>query len=188
MKKGKEHEVAATVGEKRDYLDGNISLHNHPNGGTFSDADLSDFGYGAKEIVVSSKEGTYRLINNKYGTKDASSGWYDMRDDLRQKVVEPMQKQSSLARHKQAQENTRNNSTYKQMQTINKNYEKISKEKGKDAAMEYARKTADKYHELSKKREQEVAAEERRLLTKPYDDYYKKNAKKYGFTYKFEKK
>ena len=46
-KKGQEHEVSATLGEKREYLPGAVSIHNHPAGGTFSYPDLRDFGTGA---------------------------------------------------------------------------------------------------------------------------------------------
>lgn len=47
-KQGDKHSVVMTLGEKREYMFGNISLHNHPGGGTFSIADLNDFGNGAK--------------------------------------------------------------------------------------------------------------------------------------------
>ncbi|MBR2680386.1 MAG: hypothetical protein IKE23_06490, partial [Exiguobacterium sp.] len=82
-KKGKAHEVTATVGEKRNAHWSNrnsITIHNHPNGGTFSDADLDEFGYGAKEIVVSAPEATYRLVKTSKGTPD----WVGLRDRIRE--------------------------------------------------------------------------------------------------------
>lgn len=183
-KKGSQHEVSATVGEKRQYLDGNISLHNHPSGGTFSGDDLNEFGFGAKEIVVSTPEGTYRLINKKYGTADQSSGWYDMRENLYKSVPE----QSGLTLLKQARQNTSNTKTAKEMDAISKKWDSIRKSKGNDEAKKYLESTKDKYDSLSKKHKQEVDAEKRRLETQPFHDFYKANAKKYGFDYKFEKK
>lgn len=183
-KKGGKHEVSATVGEKRQYLDGNISLHNHPSGGTFSPDDLNEFGFGAKEIVVSTPEGTYRLINKKYGTADQSRGWYDMREKLYQSVPE----QSGLAILQQARKNTANSKTAKEMDSITKKWDSIRKSKGNDEAKKYLESAKDRYDSLTKKHKQEVDAEKRRLEVKPFHDFYKQNAKQYGFDYKFEKK
>ena len=68
-KKGGVGEVTHTVGESREFLPGAITLHNHPGdgefGGTFSDVDWRDFGYGAKEIRVSAPEGDYIITNKR---------------------------------------------------------------------------------------------------------------------------
>lgn len=182
-KKGDRHSVAATVGEKRENLSGNVSLHNHPDGGTFSADDLSDFGYGAKEIVVASPEGTYRLINKKYGTKDAYNGWHDMRSKMQESIPE----QSITSIIKQAQENKKNTKTVKSMNAITKKWENIRKTKGNDAAKKYLDSTKDRWDSLSKKHKEELAKERRRLEVQPFHDFYRQNANKYGFDYKFEK-
>lgn len=181
-KRGTAHEVGATVGEKRQYLDGNVSLHNHPDGGTFSPDDLSEFGYGAKEIVVATPEGTYRLVNNKYGTYDAKSGWYDMREEIR-KI--PDTTYSELNR--QAKANLENSKTEKQIKAISSKWADIRDKQGNDAAKKYIQSVQGLYDELTKKRSAEIKAEIRRLEVKPFDDFYKANAKKYGFDYSFER-
>lgn len=79
-KRGSQDQVAATVGEKREHLQGAVTIHNHPDGGTFSDEDLTEFGFGARQIVVASPEGTYKLTNMEYGTPKQSEGWFRMRD------------------------------------------------------------------------------------------------------------
>lgn len=182
-KKGDNHSVAATVGEKRQYLYGNISLHNHPEGGTFSSDDLNEFGYGAKEMVVSAPEGTYRLINTKFGTKDYASGWLPMRDQLEQSIPP----QSFVKLTQQARENVANTKTAKSMKAISDKWDSIRQDQGADAAKKYLESVSEKYNALSAKHKAEIDSERRRLEVKPYDDFYKANAKKYGFDYKFEK-
>lgn len=182
-KKGKEHEVAATVGEKRESLSGNISLHNHPNGGTFSSADIKDFGYGAKEITVVSPEGEYRLVNKEFGTKKQYDGWQGLQNGL-----ENIKQKGSIDRLKQAQKNVSNTKTAKQLRAINDKFLKIQKSKGNDAAVAYAQTITEKYHKLSEQYHKEVQKEDRRLEVQPYHDYLKANAGKYGFKYQFTKK
>ena len=131
-KKGDKHSVAATVGEKRDFLKGNISLHNHPEGGTFSAADFSDFGYGAREIVAATPEGTYRLINKKYGTKEAYDGWVNMRDGADQ-----IPQSSTLALLQQARKNLENSATKKELDRISSRWAEIYDKEGKYAANAY---------------------------------------------------
>ena len=82
-KKGTTHEVAHTVGESREYIPGSVTIHNHPEGGTFSDADIRDFGYRARAIYATTPEGTYSLVNTKYGTKDVTSSWIEMQEAYR---------------------------------------------------------------------------------------------------------
>lgn len=83
-KKGDRTSVSYSIGEARDNFPGNITIHNHPDGGTFSTADLSDIGYGATEIRAAAPEGTYTLRNLNHGTRWNANqrGWYEMRDDL----------------------------------------------------------------------------------------------------------
>lgn len=184
MKQGQQDEVVSTVGEKRKYMNGATSIHNHPNGGTFSSYDLTDFGYGAKEIVVASPEGTYRLINNKVGTKTQSDGWYDMRESLNDYVSKNSLSSSQII--KQANENIKNNKTSRELNAITAKWVKINNTKGRAEADKYLKQVESKYIALTEKRKGEVQAERRRLEVKPYNDFYKKNASKYGFTYMFE--
>lgn len=179
-KQGKEHSVASTVGEKRQYLDGNISLHNHPNGGTFSGDDLTDFGYGAREIVAVAKEGTYRLINN---LKGFNGNWTDLRDGW-EKIKTP----EGLELRKQAQANMANSRTNRELNAIVNKWNDIRNSKGNESANQYMDSVRERYNQLDQKRREEVKAEERRLEVEPYHEYFKKNASKYGFTYRFEKK
>lgn len=181
-KKGNVHSVGLTVGEKREHLNGNISLHNHPDGGTFSSADIGDFGYGAKEIVVAAPEGTYRLINKKYGTSEQYEGWIGLREG-----AEKIPQQSVISLRRQAEQNLSNSKTQKSIDAINKKFESIRQSKGSEAARQFALETADKYNALSEKRRAEVSKEARRLEVQPFHDYYKANAKKFGFAYKLER-
>ena len=85
QKQGDAHSVTFTMGEARDNFPGNITIHNHPDGGTFSSADLSAIGHGATEIRAASPEGTYILRNMRHGARyDAAKEktWFDMREDL----------------------------------------------------------------------------------------------------------
>lgn len=182
-KKGDAHSVTATVGEKRQFLEGNITLHNHPDGGTFSPDDLREFGFGAKEIVVSSPEGVYRLINKKYGTKEAKNGWLPMQEQLLSSVTE----QSGFELLQQARKNVSNSKTTKSINAINNKWEKIYKTKGVDEAKKYLSSVGSKLDSLQSKRKTEINNEMRRLEVTPFHEFYKANAKQYGFDYKFEK-
>lgn len=113
-KKGDKSSVASTVGEHRENLPGNISIHNHPEGGTFSTADLSDFGYGAQEIVVASPEGTYSLVNTRMGQPDQFDGWIPLRDAIEKDIPE----QSPFDNLKKARENLKDSPEMKQMKSI----------------------------------------------------------------------
>ena len=182
-KKGGRGEVSTTIGEKRTYLNGNISIHNHPDGGTFSDADLGQFGFGAKEIVVAAPEGTYRLINLNYGKKTMYDGWMPLRDGM-----ESIQQRSTLDILRQARQNVSKTATAKAMDKITDTFAKIRDTKGQEEANKYIRSVSDRYESLRKKHNAEVKAEQSKLELEPYHNYYKQNAKKYGFQYVFEKR
>ena len=181
MKKGIAHEVAATVGEKRELLKGNISIHNHPSGGTFSADDLSDFGYGAKEIVAASPEGTYSLVNTNVGKPNQYEGWLD----LKRAMENDIQEVSTIQLRREARDNLRNSKTAKELRAIEDRFYKIQSEQGNAEAQEYITKNRQRYDSLVEQNTKEIDAEYRRLEVKPYDDYLKKNAKKYGFKYTF---
>lgn len=182
-KKGDAHSVAATVGEKRDLMRGNISLHNHPAGGTFSSEDFSDFGYGAREIVAAAPEGTYRLINKKFGTKDAYSGWVNLRDGAR-----AIPEASTTALLQQARANLANSATQKELNAISSRWAEIKDQQGNAAAQAYYATVKDKYDALTERHKAEVQQESRRLETAPFHEYLKAHAAENGFIYRFEKK
>ena len=182
-KKGDKGAVYMTVGEKREYLDNATTIHNHPNeegiGGTFSSQDMSDFGYGAREIVVAAPEGTYRLRNLNHGTPQQKETWVEMRQEL-EKIDAREQDKSFIQRRDEAQKTLRNSKEVKLMDKYSKQWNEM-REKG--ASQEELKKVSDKYmkaQETYKKRYKKIM---RQQETKPYHDWLKKNAKKYGFEY-----
>lgn len=182
-KRGGRGEVASTAGEKREYLDGALSIHNHPDGGTFSDADLRDFGYGARAIVVSSPEGTYRLTNVRYGTPQAHSGWHDMQQAMDaagvtrergfRELRDEAQKDRTVAKHSAA---------------MQKAAEAWTKAKDAGKPKETLDKITERYNAHREQYRTALKAAERQVAVKPYDDFYRKNAAKYGFKYEFVKR
>ena len=183
VSKGDKHSVAMTLGEKRDKLPGAITIHNHPEGGTFSTADLSEFGLGARQIVVASPEGTYKLTNQRYGTKQQSAGWYDMRADMERAGLN--RERSSLELRRAAQNTPEAKKLSGQMSKISEKWVAGRKsgmpQKQQDKLMEQFNKKSDDYKKL-------VNKVERELEVKPFHDYYRKNAGKYGFKYEFIKR
>lgn len=181
-KKGDRHSVAATVGEKREYLKDAVSLHNHPDGGTFSPDDLSDFGYGATEMIIATPEGTYTLTNLKVGEFDQYSGWHDMRTQMENEIPTDV---SFTTLQKQAQENLKNCEERVKMADINEQYLKMHDNgASREELNEFYQNSG--YEDLNAAYKERLAAERRRLETEPFDSFYKENASKYGFEYKFE--
>lgn len=180
-KKGDQHSVSASVGEKRQYLSGCVSLHNHPDGGTFSADDFSDFGYGAKEIVVSGPDGSYSLRNDKVGTKEQFNGWVSMRNALMEEVPQEM---SFTYLQKTAQENLKNSPENQKMHEITTKYLEMHKNgASKEELDEYYKNSG--YEELQQKQKENLKNERRRLEVEPQHNWLKENASKYGFTYIF---
>lgn len=177
VSKGTAHEVGLTRGEKRDKLPGAVSIHNHPAGGPFSSEDLDEFGMGARAMVVSGPDGVYRLTNTKYGTRDAHSGWYDMREAMEKAGI--FEERGALYYRRKAEQSPK----IKRMAAAR---EKLAaewvraREAGKplDALNERMGKMQEEYRAA-------LRAEERRLEVQPYHDFYRKNARRYGFKYEF---
>ena len=182
-KQGTRGEVSHSVGESRDNLPAAISIHNHPEGGTFSTADLKDFAYGAKEIVVSAPEGEYRLINAKWNNpKERYNGWFEMREDMIAKGLDN-ENRSAIGLLQQARDNMANTPTVQKMQAMTARWDAMRKEQGTQAANEWFKAQNAEYERLRGVHALEVEGERRRLETQPYHDYYMANAKKYGFIY-----
>ncbi len=178
---GDKDSVRMTVGEKREHLEGATSIHNHPDGGTFSSADLSDFGYGAREMVVAAPEGTYRLINTKYGTKEQTSGWLPLREGF-DKIADG---QSSLADRRKAQDIVSKTKEGKRAKAIGAEW--VAK-KNAGASRAELDKLANEYDSLAKVLKKMTDTEARKIEVEPYHNYFKQNASKHGFKYVFTKK
>lgn len=189
--KGDKHSVGMTLGELRDKMPGNVAVHNHPDGGTFSPDDLRTFGLRAVESVVATKDGTYSLVNKMVGTKDQTKGWYDMKEALEKEIesgeaFEEYRMPEYKLRNKVAGE-IRKTGRYDRMGEITTELLRMRDEEGVDLSnLEgKAKDLMEEYTQLEQKYKTEVARETRRRITKPFDDFYKQNAEKYGFEYTF---
>lgn len=179
-KKGDNHSVYTTVGEKREHVEGNATIHNHPSGGTFSTADLNDFGHGATEIVVASPEGTYTLTNLRVGKPDQYSGWRPMQEALEKAVPKDV---SYTVLLKQASESPRVKEATERANAISRQWLEARNAGASDEEIQDYYKKYDEAAGIAKRLRQE---EIRRIETKPFHNFYKNNARKYGFEYKFE--
>ena len=178
-KKGENGSVSYKVGEAREFFSGNIGIHNHPHGGTFSSADLSDFGYGIKEIRVAAPEGTYILTNKKFGKKEQHNGWYDMRERL-----DSTKFLNSWESRNQAQTSPKLVRMREKMSITARRWN-AARDSGNEAKAESLRK---KYTELDRSYRTAVETETNKVFYGQYHDFFKTNAKTYGFEYKFVKK
>ena len=177
QKQGDEHSVTYTIGEAREHIPGNITIHNHPDGGTFSTADLSDIGYGATEIRAAAPEGTYILRNARYGGKYNAARektWYDMRDDLEAASGE-------FKTSRQIRKEIRKPYD-EELQPIVKKWEKLVKE---GAPQEERDALAKEYTSKSEKLVPLIDAATRKAFVDQYHHWYKSNAGNYGLEYDF---
>lgn len=182
VNRGDKHSVGSTVGEKRENLDGATSIHNHPNddwGGTFSDADVRDFGFGARAIVATGKEGTYVLTNKNYGKPNSHEGWRPMQDEM---AKIQRQDRSYLEDRKAAEAKLKSSTEWKQMDRLSKMW---VKKKDSGASKDELDSIANKYDKYSKSYKKKLDLTVRKMVTEPTHEWLKKNAKKYGFDYKF---
>lgn len=185
--KGDKGSVGTTVGEKRDAFwgnEGSVSIHNHPEGGTFSSADLKDFGFGAAEIYATSAEGTY-ILTAKDPSAKGRSGWYDMQERL---MNELDGKDSTTAIRKRAEQSPNIVALDKEISeksaiTLQQMNEMKANGATTDEINEFV--TNSEAYKLMEQRRVEFKKELRRQEVAPYDEFYKKNADKYGFVYTF---
>lgn len=183
-KHGDKGSVAATLGEFRATLPGNISIHNHPDGGTFSPDDLRSLGHGPKELRVAAPEGDYALKATKTFANGAPDtyGWYDMQEAL---LASETSFKNLITLKREANE--------KFMPDYNEKVlvhaERWQKARDGGASMEEQQKHIDAYEKAKDAWEAEnrpkIEAEVRRLHTKQYHDFYTENAAKYGLEYTF---
>ena len=184
-KQGEKDNVKMTVGEHRQYTEGATTIHNHPQideglGGPPSPSDIKDFGYGAREIVIASNEGTYRLKNTKYGTPQERDGWRPLQEAL-QKIADD---QSSVAIIRKSNDIMANSKTGKEMHKISETWVKRKSEGASQAELD---KYMSKFDSLQKQYKTELGQLRRKMELEPYHEFYKKNAKKYGFSYTYPK-
>ena len=182
-KKGGRREVSATVGEKRQYLPGAVTIHNHPDGGTFSDADLTEFGFGARQLVVASPEGTYKLTNTKYGTPNQSKGWYDMQKAMDAAGV--TRERSALAIRDEARQRPAVKKLSDAMNRTSARWVEARQAGKPQATLD---RLMGQFNRQQEKYKSALKAEERKVETQPYHDFYRKNASKYGFKYEFTRR
>lgn len=176
QKQGDQHSVSYSVGEARDNFPGNITIHNHPDGGTFSSADLSDIGYGATEIRAAAPEGTYILRNLSHGTKWTADqkGWYEMRDDIdaaSQSFKNPRQLKKELR------------GPYEQQ--VKPLADKWAKRRDEGASQEELNAIAKEYTEKWDALKPQLEQAARQAYVDQYHHWYNANAGKYGFEYSF---
>lgn len=176
QKQGDKNSVSYSVGEARDNFPGNITIHNHPDGGTFSSADLSDIGYGATEIRAASPEGTYTLRNLNYRTKwtEDQKGWMDMRNDIEAASQE-------FKTHRQMKKELRE-PFEKQVKPIS---DKWAKMRAEGASQEELNKIAKEYTEKWDALKPQLEQAARQAYVDQYHRWYKANAGLYGFEYIF---
>ena len=180
-RKGARHEVVGTVGEKRQFMEGGVGIHNHPEGGTFSLPDLRDFGFSARQIVAASPEGTYKLTNLNYNNRmKRTAGWRDMQEAMEKAGVDADVSFTEL--QKQAREAPAVKKLGDQISAIS---DRWVQGHNSGASAEAQQKLMDEYNRLSDQYKKMLRDERRRLETAPYHEFYKKNARKYGFKYEF---
>lgn len=176
QKQGDKTSVSYSIGEARDNFPGNITIHNHPDGGTFSTADFSDFGYGATEIRAASPEGTYMLRNLHHRTKwvDGGKTWLDMRDDL-DAASEGFKSHRSLKKPIMEEYE-------KQVKPL---FEKWDKRRAAGASQEELNSLAKEYTTKWDALKPQIEAEARAAYVGQYHSWLKAHAGEYGFEYTF---
>ena len=176
QKQGDENSVSYKVGEAREHFPGNVTIHNHPDGGTFSSADLSDFGYGATEIRAASPEGTYSLRNMAYRSKMGKDQktWYEMRNDI-EAASQTFKSSRELRRELRSSFET-------EVKPIADRWEqRRNAGASQDELNAIAREYDAAYNAMRPKLEKAT----RQAYVDQYHSWYKANAGSYGFEYTF---
>ena len=184
-RKGEAGRVSMTNFEKSDSLRGRdaISIHNHPGeyGGAFSAADLRDFGYGARAIVVVSNEGNYYLINKNFRKRNQYDGWMGLQEGLKSISYH---ERSILDLKRDVEKRPKVARLTNELNRISSQWVK-ARAAGKPQSVldSLQKKYADKAETLKKVR----ATEELKMQVENLHRYYRENARKYGFSYVFIK-
>ena len=179
QKQGDKNSVSYKVGEAREHFPGNITIHNHPDGGTFSSADLSDIGHGATEIRAAAPEGTYIMRNLRYKERYVRGQklWIDMRDDIE---TASLDFKSHFALKKEVRATFTDD-----LAKINSITEGWSKAREAGASQEELNKFVKEFDAVSSALKVKVEAATRKAYTDQYHNWYKENAMNYGLEYEF---
>lgn len=165
--------------------DGNIVIHNHPPGGTFSAADMSGFDAGAIELRVSAAEGDYRMT--KLSDDSDLDGMVKALEADHRKMISKSTRDARQA----VIDNCR--SEYdKSVKSFKDKYDKASaafmEHDDIDTADAYDKakiKYNDALNKWNKKHEAEFSEYSNQYVHESMDDWYRNNADKYGFEYEF---
>lgn len=176
QKQGDENSVSYKVGEAREHFPGNVTIHNHPDGGTFSSADLSDIGYGATEIRAASPEGTYSLRNMAHGSKYSQDqkSWYEMRNDI-EAASQTFKSSRQLRKELRS-------SFEKEVKPIADRWEQ---RRNAGASQEELNAIAKEYDTAYNAMRPKLEKATRQAYVDQYHSWYKANAGSYGFEYTF---
>ena len=152
-------------------------------GGTFSDADLGDFGYGAREIVVAAPEGNYILTNMRYGLPDERSHWIDMRDDIRAAGVMDVADNLGIVEiNNRARQNPR-------VQRLTERANNIANEwvsqRNAGASQSVLDGLMAEHNVISDQLSQATKLAKSHITLDPAHEWYTQNARRYGFNYQF---
>lgn len=178
QKQGDKDSVSYKVGEARDHFPGNITIHNHPDGGAFSAADLSDFGYGAREIRAAAPEGTYILRDTRAGKwANDQKTWFDMREDLEAASV-------NFKNDRQLKKEIRASHTEEDA-ALKKIADTWDKRRTEGAEQEELTGYYNEYKKISDALVAKVEVEVRQAYVDQYHNWYKENSMKYGMEYEF---
>ena len=179
QKQGDKNSVSYKIGEAREHFPGNITIHNHPDGGTFSPPDLSDIGHGATEIRAAAPEGTYIMRNLRYKERwvRGQKSWVDMKDDIEMASLD-FKSHFSLKREVRA-------TFTDDLAKLNSITEGWSKAREAGASQEELNKFVKDYDAVSAVLKGKVEAATRKAYTDQYHNWYKANAMNYGLEYEF---
>lgn len=180
-KSGDEESVRFSAVEAREHFKGNVTIHNHPAGGTFSDADLKMLGYGVTEIRVAAPEGDYIMRNVDLKYKNGGARWRGLVEKLEAAEVKL---KNPIQFEKDAYEKFAG--TRKHLEAISDKWMKM-KESG--ASQDELDKVYQEYNVADKAWRKEykpkIKKEVRAMWVKQYHDFYVENAAKYNIEYIF---
>lgn len=178
-KQGDKHSVSYSMGEAREHFPGNITIHNHPDGGSFSSADLSDIGHGATEIRAAAPEGTYILRNVNHGSKWANNqkSWFEMREDLDSAALD-FKSGFSLKKEVRA-------TFAEEQKKVSSLADKFVKAMNSGASQDVLDGYRKEYDAAEKALRTKVESSTRKAYTDQYHNWYKQNAMNYGLEYEF---
>ena len=180
---GDKHSVNFTVGDARENFPGKITIHNHPDGGTFSADDLRTIGYGAKEIRVAAPEGDYIMRNAvPKGAKPTTMGWLGLQEAL-------YEKQESFKSDRQLRKEVKANYQADYDEKVMVHAKNWLDAKNNGESEEVQQKYIKMYNDAQKAWEAEnkpkIEKDVRNAYVKQYHNFYTENASKYELEYEF---